>query len=382
MSSEHISVASHRGRNPASSASSSFGFRVMGELWRSRARYLAAASLFVALGACGGGGSSSSGPSTPPAGGYSTAQAYLEDEGFVGSVLVRRDGVDVIRSGFGFANKNQQLLNGIDTRYRIGSVSKTFTAFAVSHLHSMGLIASYDDPIDNYLPTYPRGNEITVRHLLRHRSGIPDYLGQVSQDASYTPAELVDLFDDRALEFDPGTDFDYSNANYVLLGVLVEAVSGMSYMEYLEVNVFGPLGMINTEYGASTITGTDYARGYTRLGQGDTAGHLDMSIPYAAGALVSTIGDLEAWGRSFIEQPLLDARDYDEIFVDGEYGLGWIESEVAGKSVYWHNGGINGFSAIIALFPDQNGLVVALSNVQNQDDMLQRIVSTMAENEF
>ena len=107
-----------------------------------------------------------------------------------------------------------------------------------------------------------------------------------------------------------------------------------------------------------------------------------MSIPYAAGALVSTIGDLEAWGRSFIEQSLLDAQDYDEIFIDGEYGLGWIESEVAGKSVYWHNGGINGFSAIIALFPDQNGLVVALSNVQNQDDMLQRIVSTMAENEF
>lgn len=377
----HPDPTARCGHSSLFSPSLLFAAGAMVKSWRNGARQLVGAGLIATISACGGGGSSSP-SSTAPTRGYVTAQAYIEDEGFVGSVLVRRGDVDVIRMGFGYANSNQQIRNGIDTRYRIGSVSKTFTALAVSQLRSTGLITSYDDPVISYLPGFPRGDEITIRHLLRHRSGIPDYLGQVDQDVAYTPAELVDLFANRPLQFSPGADFNYSNSNYVLLGVLIEAVSGMSYTEYLALNVFGPLGMINTEYGASTNTGTAYARGYTKLGQGSTARYLDMSIPYAAGALVSTIGDLEIWGRSFLDRSLLDAGDYDEIFTAGEYGLGWITSEVDNRTVYWHNGAINGFSAIIALLPGQDGLIVVLSNVQDQDDRLQRIVRSMIENEF
>jgi CubicO group peptidase (beta-lactamase class C family) len=343
-------------------------------------RQFAAIFLTLALAACGGGGSSSSSP--PPAESYTTAQAYIESEGFVGSVLVSKSGADVLRDGFGFANKAQQLRNRSDTRYRIGSVSKSFTALAVVQLHSTGLISSYDDPIADYLPDLPRGDEITIRHLLTHRSGIPDFLRQVDQDESYTPAQLVGLFAPRDLEFAPGSDFSYSNSNYVMLGYLIEALTGMSYEQYLQVNVLGPLGMINTEYGASTIAGVDYARGYLRQNQNDTARFVDMSIPYAAGALSSTLGDLEIWARSFMERTLVPANEYDAIFVEGEYGFAWVQGQVEGKTVYWHDGAINGFSAIVAMFPDDGGLVIALSNVQDQGELLQRIVTTMAAREL
>lgn len=336
--------------------------------------------VLLLLAACGGEGGGSS--SVAPSGAYITALDYIEAENFVGSVLVSRDGVDVVRTSFGFSDSDNQLRNGSDTRYRIGSITKSFTALAIVQLREFGLIDSYDDPVSAYLPDYPGGNEITIRHLLTHRSGIPDYLGWVNQSSFYTPAQLVALFMGRDLAFSPGTRFSYSNSNYVLLGNLIETISGMDYPTYLQANVFSPLGLINTAPGTSDIVDLRDAKGYKSISQGDTADYLNMSIPFSAGALVSTIGDLEHWGRSYLDRTLLSTDSYDELFVDGEYGFGWAGDRFGGKSAYWHDGGINGFSAIIALFPEQRGMVIALSNVQNESAKLQRIVATMAENEL
>lgn len=338
-----------------------------------------ALTLCFTLAACGGGDDGASGP---PPGPYTNAEAYLQAENFVGSVLISRAGVDVLRTGFGYADAANQLPNGIDTRYRIGSITKPFTALAIAQLQEVGLIDSYDDPIGRYLPGYPRGNVLTIRHLLTHRSGIPDYLGSVDQSSYYTPAELVGLFKNRELSFSPGERFSYSNSNYVLLGVLIEAVSGLSYAEYLQVNVFGPLGMTGSGYGGSRITAIDEARGYRNAAQHVTAKDLDMSIPFAAGALVSTVGDLEIWGQTYLDQTLLSSETYGALFIEGGYGLGWANSRFGGKAANWHDGAINGFSTMIALFPEQSAMVILLSNVEGEGDKLRRIVAAIAENEL
>lgn len=340
---------------------------------------LAALTFCLALVACGGG---DGGSSAPPPGAYTSATAYLQAENFVGTVLVRKAGVDVLRAGFGYADANNRLPNGVDTRFRIGSVTKPITALAITQLHEVGLIASLDDPLSQYLPDYPRGSELTIRHLLTHRSGIPDYLRWVNQDRYYTPAQLVALFEDRRLSFSPGERFSYSNSNYVLLGVLVETVSGLSWSEYLQVNVFGPLGMIASDYGSSQITAIDEARGYRNTTQSRTARDLDMSIPYAAGALVSTIGDLEIWGQTYLDQTLLSGETYSALYTEGGYGLGWANNRWGGKVANWHDGAINGFSAMMALFPEQDAMVILLSNVEDQGEKLRRIVAKIAENEL
>lgn len=326
------------------------------------------------LHACGG---SNSSPQN-----YTTAEAYLESEDFIGSILIKKNNTDILRKGFGFADKIQQLQNNIDTRYRIGSLTKAFTALAIVQLKNNNLISSYDDPVSNYIPDYPRGEHISIRDLLTHRSGIPDYLSDVNPNDSYTPSNLVNLFKNEALDFEPGEEFRYSNSNYILLGYLIEVLSGLSYDSYQQTSILAPLGMAYTEYGSSTIDGVEYAKGYQNTLQAQTAGFYDMSIPFAAGALSSNIGDLEIWAQSFSAETLVSSQDNQEIFSEGGYGFGWIDTKIAGKTAHVHAGGISGFSSFIAILPQEKGLLIALSNVEGEHSKLDRIAKAIIENEI
>lgn len=331
-------------------------------------------STLLGLISCGGGGVA---PQT-----YTTAEAYAEAEGFVGTILVKKNDDYIIRKGFGFSDKNQQLTNTIDTRYRIGSLTKAFTALAIVQLKKANVIASFDDPISNYITNYLRGDDISIRQVLTHRSGIPEHVSSVNPNNIYTPLELVNLFKSRTLEFEPGQKFNYSNSNYVLLGYLIEILSGVEYKNYLQTNIFSALGMVNTKYSESIISGALFAKGYQDDLQTQSANFIDMSIPYSAGAISSSVIDMEIWAESFNANTLVSEQDNLEIFSEGDYGFGWIVTKIAGKLVYTHLGGINGFSSIIAIFPEDNGLIIALSNVEGENAKLERIATAIAENEL
>jgi len=335
-------------------------------------------NIVITVCACGGGGDSSNSSETS----YTTAEEYIRTQGFVGSILVKKEGITLLERGFGYSNKAQTIENGVDTRYRIGSLTKAFTAMAIVQLKNNNLITSYDDTIDRYLPDYPDGDTISLRHLLTHRSGIPEYLSLVDAGVTYTPEELIELFEGAPLDAEPGEQFNYSNSNYTLLGYLIEQLSGMSYENYLHTALFSVLGITNTEYGNSNITGVNYALGYRNTNQNQTASFIDMSIPFSAGALSSTLSDLTVWAESFSANILSSAEDNEEIFSEGEYGFGWVVTTISGKRAYTHSGSINGFNAIISLFPEENGLIIALSNADGTKAALNRIVNVVAANEF
>lgn len=330
----------------------------------------------VLLSACGGGGNAQG--EVP----YGDLRSYVAAEGLVGTIVVRKDGEDLMRASYGYADRAQQRPNDMQTRYRIASLTKSFTAVSTVLLKRAGAIDSYDDTFSRHLPDYPNGSAFTLRQLLTHTSGIPDYVGRVDSSEPHSPLDLMRAFENLPLVFAPGTDFLYSNANYVLLGHLTETLGGLSYAEFMQANVWRPLGLTDTEYGSPAPEGPAYALGYTDLAQSQRAREHDLSAAYAAGGLVSTADDLMRWAASFTEGGLLTADELAEVFGDERYGFGWVTGELAGKPVFGHTGGIDGFSAILALFPEQNAVIVVLSNVEHQQDRLERIVRTIAAHEF
>ncbi|HHL43065.1 MAG TPA: class A beta-lactamase-related serine hydrolase, partial [Hellea balneolensis] len=167
------------------------------------------------------------------------------------------------------------------------------------------------------------------------------------------------------LEFTPGSKFEYSNTNYVILGILIEKLSGQSYYDYTQSHILNPLGLSATEAGKSTITGEDYAKGYEYSSQSKEAEYIDMSIAYSAGVLSSNISDLEDWAASFINLSLISQQEYDEIFATETYGYGWLTKPIDGRNMFWHTGGINGFESVIMVLPDVNGVIIMLSNIEN-----------------
>jgi len=298
---------------------------------------------------------------------------------FNGSALVAENGKVILKKGFGSANIEWDIPNQTDTKFRLGSISKQFTAFLIVKLAEEGKI-KLDVPITTYLPDYPKatGDKVTIHHLLTHTSGIPNYtsLPNFFKDKSrnpYTPEEFVKTFSNLPLEFTPGEKFNYSNSGYFLLGYIIEKVSGKSYEQYLQETILTPLKMVNSGYDHSDIILKNRAAGYEKRGKKiRNAPYLDMSIPYAAGSLYSTVEDLYLWDQALYTTQLLSSKSMESLFNSyikagqGSYGYGWFIEETDGASgkvkAVEHGGGINGFNTIIYRIPGDKNLIVLLNN--------------------
>ena len=217
---------------------------------------------------------------------------YTDYKTFNGSVLVAENGIVIYKKGFGFANMEWDIPNAPNTKHRLGSVTKQFTGMLILQLAEQGKI-DLQAPITTYLPDYPKANGdiITTHHLLTHTSGIPNYTsfpGFFANDSRdpYTPTEFVKTFSEMDLDFPPGEKFSYSNSAYFLLGVLIEKISGKSYEQMLQDNIFTPLNMKDSGFDHHDTILKNRATGYEKNG-GDflNSKYLDMSIPYAAGSL-------------------------------------------------------------------------------------------------
>ncbi|MDX2150987.1 MAG: serine hydrolase domain-containing protein [Bryobacteraceae bacterium] len=291
--------------------------------------------------------------------------------GFMGAVLVAKDGKPVIMRGYGKANLEWDIANTSTTKFRLGSVSKQFTAAAILVLEQQGKL-SVSDLISKHLPdTPPAWQHITIHQLLTHTSGIPNFTAQPFYQTDMTlPAPLRTFFGVKGmpLRFDPGTKWEYSNSGYGLLGLIVEAASGMKYGRFMREHIFDPLEMTDTGEEALLDLLPHRAAGYRRDGDKfRNATYLHMSWPLGAGSLYSTLEDLLKWDRALNTDQLLSAASRAKMFtpVLGDYAYGWGIRKEQGRAVQAHSGGINGFSTHLARFPDDGVLVVVLSNVEN-----------------
>jgi CubicO group peptidase (beta-lactamase class C family) len=301
-------------------------------------------------------------------------QEYLNAAGrfwnFQGAVLAAKEGRVVFKAGYGLADAEKKIPNTPGTKYLIASITKTFTASAVLVLEEEGRL-KLSDPIANYLEDFPpdTGAKITIHHILSHTSGIPEAaadprsLGDLTRPR--TPEELIVLFKDKPLEFEPGTGCRYSNSGYVLLGKIIERVSGRSYYDFVREKIFVPLGMKETGGGDDRDV-AELAVGYREERDGHLvrAPVIHPSLGYSAGALYSTVEDLFKWDQGLDSEKILSGNSLKKMFTSYQdhYGYGWLIMNAWGRKSMGHGGGAPGFSSWIERWPRERAFVAVLSN--------------------
>jgi CubicO group peptidase (beta-lactamase class C family) len=302
---------------------------------------------------------------------------YHKYKQFNGSALVAEDGKVIYKKGFGLANMEWNIPNEPDTKFRLGSITKQFTAALVLQLVQQGKI-KLDGKVSDYLADYRKdtGGRMTIHHLLSHTSGVPNYTAQPGffANVSRNPFKVDDFVKQYAsgdLEFEPGSKFNYSNSGYFLLGDIIEKVTGKTYEQVLKENILDPLGMKNTGYDHYGTVLSKRAAGYIRTqNRYENAAYLDMTVPYAAGSLYSTVEDLFLWDQALYGEKILSAASKELMFKPNleNYGYGFgIRKASLGPNkiavpVIEHNGGINGFSTTILRLVGDKRLIVLLDN--------------------
>ena len=298
-------------------------------------------------------------------------QFFVKQNKFTGTVLIARDGKPIFRKAYGMADREWDIDNTLDTKFRLGSITKQFTATLILRLVEQGKV-KLDDPVSKYYTDAPKTwSKITIHHLLTHTSGIPsytaipDFFPKHSRDP-LTPAGIMKLTQDAPLDFEPGTKFSYDNSGYILLGYIIEKVTGKSYAANLQENIFGPLGMKDSGYDDFAQVIHHRASGYERHeGNVLNAPYLDMSLPYAAGSLYSTVDDLLIWDQALYGDKILSEESKRKMFTPflDNYAYGWLIRKDPKHLQFSHGGGINGFNTEIERYPQDKVTVIALSNL-------------------
>jgi CubicO group peptidase (beta-lactamase class C family) len=367
----------------------------------------------AALAGCGGGGSSGTSVQppvvapTPPVAG-SPYDAIIQQNyagGWGVELAIYKNGVPLYVHGYGLRDRGLpdvyghgsfwrvpapetiynldrgQLTPDANTFFELASVSKEFTAGAILLLQQDGKL-SVDDPLSKYFPAFPNGNAITLQYLLQHRSGLvdynnfgnaPDFSGaydafMASGQTNYQP--IADRLASFPLNFAPGTAFEYSNSNYVLLGMIVAKVSGQPFDTFLRQRIFVPLGMTQTQQGLPPPPVTDFALGYeTYNGTVGRASQWNLTWLAGPGGMTSTVGDIEKWDRAVRQPGIFTAGSLAQMFAPspfpqsyGTYADGWFISSLNGHRYIWHDGAFGGFQTMNATFPDDGIDIIMLTN--------------------
>ncbi|KJD34195.1 hypothetical protein PW52_13445 [Tamlana sedimentorum] len=324
---------------------------------------------------------------------YTNIENELSKMGFQGYAIVTKNGNDLVRQGFGEANKTTAKPQGFNLAYRIGSVSKTITAAALVQLKRDDLISSFNQTLNEFDAEFPNGDQITISQLLSHQSGIPDYLFVVEN--AYEQGETfdeVDVYDviielilENGLNFTPGTSKQYSNSNYLIAALLVQELSQMSYHEYVQQKICIPLEMENTYKGTNVINVNTHAEGYSNGAINST---YSMALAFGAGDFSSTPEDMETWVNAVSTNWFTEAEK-NEIFVHDvpsgfvDFGLGWFTTQEEDTTMFWHGGDINGYWSMIGFIPEFNAKIVLLSNQQdNTGEQRNTIIEQLLKNEF
>ena len=292
------------------------------------------------------------------------------------AVLVAKSGKVIYRKGYGKADLEMDLPMKPDYVFRIGSITKQFTSAAILKLAEEGKLSLSDD-LTKFIPDYPtNGQQITVENLLNHTSGIKSYTSMMQwtdevQRRDFTPDSLINFFKNEPVDFAPGEQWRYNNSAYILLGFIVEKLSGMSYADYVEQNFFKPLGMKSSYYGYTDKLIPNRLPGYQKEGGNyENADFLSMTQPFAAGSLLSTVDDLYTWYEAVAAGKVISPESLKKaltptLLKNGNtigYGFGLSTGMVQGSPSYGHNGGINGFLSSSVYLPKEDIFVATLTN--------------------
>jgi len=293
------------------------------------------------------------------------------------ALLVARKGEITYRKAFGSASLELNVAMKPDMLFNLGSISKQFTAVAVLQLMESGRL-SLQDSIQKYIPRFPpKGYKITIENLLSHTSGIRDYMQMNDSDPyidrhDFKPVELINYFKNEALEFKPGTRYRYSNSGYVLLGYIIEQISGKTYAKYLQDNIFNPLGLKNTFYDNADTIFSGRTNGYQKHERYEKADYWGASLPFAAGGLISNVDDLLNWHLGLLSGKLLKQETLTRAFLparlrDGStinYGYGWTIGQSGDLKVISHGGAITGYRTFQLYYPDPDVYIAILANCE------------------
>lgn len=298
------------------------------------------------------------------------ASSYTPNSAFMGTVLVVEGDQVLLDKGYGMASLEWQVPNAPDAKFRLGSLTKQFTATLVLLLQQDGKL-NVNDPVSKYVTDAPPAwAKITLANLLGHTSGIPNFTGFKEFStwcmSPHTPAEEIAFFKDKPLDFEPGSKFAYSNSNYIVLGVVIEKVSGKKYADMLRERIFDPLGMKDTGLDSDDLVLPKRAVGYRPGPHGvDVARSESMTIPWSAGAIYSTTGDLLKWEHGLFGAKILSADSLKQMTTPGkgDYGFGVFMQTKDGVRIVSHGGGIEGFNTQLEYAPEKQIAVVVLSNV-------------------
>jgi len=297
-------------------------------------------------------------------------QPFIDAGGFSGAVLIARRGHVLLAKGYGLASREFDVPATSRTKFQIASLSKSFTAAAILLLQERGLL-DVRDPLSRFLPDYQAGDRITLHNLLTHTSGIPNVNDFPEYDREsrfpHTLAQTIALFKDKPLRFGPGARYEYSNSNYNLLAGVIEVVSGQSYGDFLDQNIFAPLEMRDTGHrGRDSVIVKDLAAGYGPAGIWDLerAPFLDWTIKTGNGSLYSTVEDLYKWDRALSQGSLLRADSLAQMFKDhvAGAGYGWFIGERSGRRVLRFSGRSPGYTSYFERYPDDDACIIILSN--------------------
>jgi CubicO group peptidase (beta-lactamase class C family) len=297
-------------------------------------------------------------------------QSYAADHKFMGTALVARGSQVLFSKGYGYANLEWDVPNSPNTKFRLGSVTKQFTAASILLLEERGKL-NVNDPVKKYMADAPAAwDKITIFHVLTHTAGLPNFTGFSDyaklEPFAATPEQLVARFRDKPLDFAPGEKWSYSNSGYVLLGYLIEKITGDSYEKFVQENIFKPLDMKDSGYDSNTAVIRRRAAGYDVGKNGyENSGFVHMSIPLSAGALYSTTEDLLKWELGLFGGKLLKPASLEKMITPfkNNYAFGLSVETVGGHKRISHGGGIEGFVTELDYYPDEKLTVVVLENV-------------------
>ncbi len=291
---------------------------------------------------------------------------------FIGSVSVSKDGKIIYSKSTGFSDIENKKKSNSNSKYRIGSISKTFTSVLVLKAIEENKL-KLNQTIDKFFPTIKNSSKITVENLLNHRSGIHNF----TDDKSYlnwnthlkTETEMVEIITKAGSDFEPNSKASYSNSNYVLLSYILENVFKTEYSELLQKYIVKPIGLKNTFLGNKINTANNECKSYTFQGDWKLENETDISVPLGAGGIVSTPNDLIKFGNALFTNKLLKKESLELMknLKDG-YGLGLFKFPFGHKVAYGHNGGIDGFSSAFGYFPKEKVSFALISNGSNYNN--------------
>ena len=313
---------------------------------------------------------------------------YYNKNEFSGTILITQNDEVLLNKGYGTADFNKNTNNKPQTIFEIASLTKQFTATGILMLRDNNLL-NIQDTLNKYIPDYPNGYKITLYNLLTHTSGIPEYLDYVDltepDNKTYTPEELIEFFKNEPLNFNPGTSFEYTNSNYILLGYIIEKVSNMKYEDYIEKNILIPLDLNSTGFLSNGADIKDKSIGYyfinRRSHEHAPAPETESMMSYSAGEIYSTSEDLLKWEDALFTEKIISKDSLDEMLTPNlnNYGYGWfIDEGIDGDKFAFHSGNLPGYTSFIERNIDKDYTIIILSN-ENIDEAINTIQIRLSE---